>query len=1247
MTNKIIKKEEFRWSFMKKGTQVLNICTRMLLLYGFAAALMTATEAQANPTGGTVVGGSATITTTPAELQINQASQNAIINWNSFNIAAGETTHFYQPNASATALNRVFNSSQISAINGNLLANGRVVIINPNGVLIGKTGNVNTSGFIATSANISNSNFLSSTGTLNFDGAGNSNASVVNQGTITVGDEGLVALVAPTVRNDGVIQGNLSKIQLGAADTFGVDLYGDGLISLSVGSGTDKRTLTAENNGSIIATGGTVLMTAAAASDVVDSVINTAGVIQAQSITNHKGEIVLNGPGAKTAVSGTLDATGGSVETSGDYVNVANTAVVKAKDWTIDPLSIKIFNWTLDPGEFDAHYSNVSAEAIDLALSFGVNQVITTSGAAIGSQNNHGDIIVADDLVKIGGGNATLTLNATGDISFKNGADIYSTHNALNVALNAGGSITNNANNTITTNGGVFTANAGSAVNLAGNVSTGAGAITITGSTGSSAGDVATAGLITTSGAINVSTDQGTVTLNNGATSASGNITASGSGDLIASSAITTGGAGTVTLTSTGNNVTTQAISAANGAVTIKANRAVSTQDISTTNGGIKVSNGGTSGITTGNLSIISANGAAGMVDVDANGNLLTGNVTVIDNDVTGTSNESVSLTSGTAGGAATLTTGNISVISTDGNTSSLVMTAKGGALTVNGNVLVSNTDGGDPTLYSAAVVTLKAKGDLTINGANGITVASLDANQPNVGTTTNLSLTSTQGGINVAGAVTASSTETKTTLASEGADQIALSTLTLQAKNDIVVGGTISGTATSTNTDSTIQDRSTSLVSVVSTDGDLWLGNETVKAVATAATDQHTYDGTAYNYPGVPVAQIAGAHSATLILSGANNLYGLTITANDASKTYGQTVTFAPTAFTDSGLTHGGTITGVSEASTGAPATANAGIYAIDASNATGTYLYNYNISYVSGTLTVDKANLTVTADGKTKVYGTNDPALTFSQTGLVNGDTFTLTRDQYGTLAGENVGSYNIAIGSFAAGSNYNINYTGSALAITPASLTIAADSKTITQGQAVPAGTVGYTGFVNTVVDGVTISDGVGSLTTAPTVTSAQSGTPAAGNYTVGGAVASNYAITYVAGNLIVGNSAVNTNFLAAGTQFDELGRPIISVGDHVLNYYPPFEPRQTKTLDVDVSIKGPNPQIGTSLADIEPAAGGDDDKKGHKRHHKKVVGSVKDLANIEPAAGGNNAPARGTSGNFACADAFLDGKNCTAQ
>ncbi len=322
MTNPLIQKEEFRWSFQKKGKQVFNICTRLLFVAGVAALTMTSPKtAQANPAGGTVVGGAATITNTPTELQINQSSQNTVINWNSFNIAKGETTHFYQPGTSAVALNRVVNSQQISTINGNLLANGHVLIINPNGVLIGPSGNVDTAGFIATSADIANDAFMSGNGKLDFNIAGSAHASVVNQGTITVEGEGLAALVAPTVSNDGVIQGNLSKIQLGAADTFGVDLYGDGLLSLAVGSNGAPRTLTAENAGSIVASGGKVLMTAAAANDVVNSVINNSGVVQAQSLVDHNGVIILTAPGANVTVSGTLDvsgANGGDIKIGGD-----------------------------------------------------------------------------------------------------------------------------------------------------------------------------------------------------------------------------------------------------------------------------------------------------------------------------------------------------------------------------------------------------------------------------------------------------------------------------------------------------------------------------------------------------------------------------------------------------------------------------------------------------------------------------------------------------------------------------------------------------------------------------------------------------------------------------------------------------------------------------------------------------------------------------------------------------------------
>src|SRR5206468_1597838 len=119
-------------------------------------------------------------------------------------------------------------------------------------------------------------------------------------------------------------------------------------------------------------------------------------------------------------------------------------------------------------------------------------------------------------------------------------------------------------------------------------------------------------------------------------------------------------------------------------------------------------------------------------------------------------------------------------------------------------------------------------------------------------------------------------------------------------------------------------------------------------------------------------------------------NKAALTVTANSTSKTYGQTVTFAGTEFTTSGLVNGDSVTSVTLSSSGAAATAPvAGSpYAIVASNATGSGLANYAISYANGTLTVNKAALTITADDKSMTYGGSVPTLTATYSGLVNGD-------------------------------------------------------------------------------------------------------------------------------------------------------------------------------------------------------------------------------------------------------------------
>jgi hypothetical protein len=173
-----------------------------------------------------------------------------------------------------------------------------------------------------------------------------------------------------------------------------------------------------------------------------------------------------------------------------------------------------------------------------------------------------------------------------------------------------------------------------------------------------------------------------------------------------------------------------------------------------------------------------------------------------------------------------------------------------------------------------------------------------------------------------------------------------------------------------------------------------------------------------------------------------------LTIIAGSTSKIYGEALTFAGTEFTADGLVYSDAIDSVTLASTGAAAFANVANspYAITASGAVGAGLSNYEITYVAGQLTVNKAALTVTADPQTKVYGDIDPALTYQITAgqLVNGDTLigALAR-----AAGEDVGLYPITQDTLSAGNNYNLTFVGSILTIAKAATTTAIIGGTFT--------------------------------------------------------------------------------------------------------------------------------------------------------------------------------------------------------
>ena len=139
------------------------------------------------------------------------------------------------PSSSAVALNRVIGGLGPSSIYGTLTANGRVFLVNPDGVLVGPTGVINTAGFLATTHDIKNEDFMA--GRYLFNIPGRSDASIVNQGTITATSGGFAALVAPGVRNSGTITAELGTVGLASSGDkgFTLDFYGDKLITLGVG----------------------------------------------------------------------------------------------------------------------------------------------------------------------------------------------------------------------------------------------------------------------------------------------------------------------------------------------------------------------------------------------------------------------------------------------------------------------------------------------------------------------------------------------------------------------------------------------------------------------------------------------------------------------------------------------------------------------------------------------------------------------------------------------------------------------------------------------------------------------------------------------------------------------------------------------------------------------------------------------------------------------------------------------------
>jgi filamentous hemagglutinin family protein len=307
----------------------MNISIRFAAILG-AWGACTILTLRGDPVGGVVASGAATFNKAGNTLTVNQATPRLIVNWNEFSIGGGEVVRFVQPGAAAAALNRVV-SGVPSSIYGRLEANGTVLLINPNGILVGPGGVINTRNFVGSTLDVSDADFLRS-GDLTLWGA--SAARIENQGRIEAlgGD---VYLIARHVENAGEIRAAEGTVGLAGGTEVTLHSKGSERIGVLPKPGPDAASGSVANSGLIAATAAELK---AAGNNMYALAINNAGVVRANTVANQGGRIVLRASGGTVQNRGSLDAAGtapgahgGEVRLTGERVHLAGGSRIEVR----------------------------------------------------------------------------------------------------------------------------------------------------------------------------------------------------------------------------------------------------------------------------------------------------------------------------------------------------------------------------------------------------------------------------------------------------------------------------------------------------------------------------------------------------------------------------------------------------------------------------------------------------------------------------------------------------------------------------------------------------------------------------------------------------------------------------------------------------------------------------------------------------------------------------------------------------
>ncbi|MDF3130464.1 MBG domain-containing protein [Kiritimatiellaeota bacterium B1221] len=407
---------------------------------------------KAQPSNPSVRSGQVTVTPGVNRTQIYQASGRAIVNWGGFSIPAGHTVNIQQPSAQAALLNRVTGGNP-SHLMGNLNANGKVYLINPNGIVVGNGARINTGAFIASTLDLSDQDFLAG-GDLHFSGS--STAGVTNMGSITASN-GDVILIGYRVSNQGNISSPHGVTALGAGREILLSPSSDQrlLILTSVEDSDEEDTeheveeetedvedspvdvAGVENQGVIEAVQAELK---AAGGNVYDLAVNQQGIIRATGVENRNGRVYLTSEQGRITHAGEIsahnvDGSGGDVWVGGDVhggnpsvanalqTYVADTAVIDVSAQSPTGSGGKAVVWaddaTLFEGRIDGQGGSVSGDGGFAEVS-GKNYLAFRGMADVSAANGQsGSLLLDPSSLEIVSADQNISLNGTGPYIFE------------------------------------------------------------------------------------------------------------------------------------------------------------------------------------------------------------------------------------------------------------------------------------------------------------------------------------------------------------------------------------------------------------------------------------------------------------------------------------------------------------------------------------------------------------------------------------------------------------------------------------------------------------------------------------------------------------------------------------------------------------------------------------------------------------------------------------------------------------